>query len=282
MKIFASLILCFSLNSFADSNRKFLSPFHLAYGNAGVASVQADLSYIMNPATLSFYHQSQVSGAYYSNEKELGKILKKTLVSFVDKSSILPMGVTYERDFTDDLTNASKEKWEGSASVLFQRFLSLGASIQKIKESDEDSHSLELKAGGILKLKPNLHFGLVIENLKAYAESSKNRPNLRLGLHHRWSYRLNTRADINYEKMKMSSVNLGTEFFVKQFVALRFGGEWIPSSSKKEKDDLFFGFGIGLTSPRLRVDLAYSTPSIIKTKSILNFKHYVIMTSLAF
>ena len=278
MRYIFIVFLFLSFSSYGNPHKNFLSPFQLASGGAGVASVKSDFSYIVNPAILGFYSRSQIGGAYYKTEDQL----KKTIISIVDTGSLIPMGITYEREFDKELKTATKERWETSVGYMFQRFLSLGVTIQREKEATSEAYIWEVKAGGILKLRPHFKVGIVFENLKSYAQSSQNKPHMIIGAHYNWSHFLNVRADLNYKNLETWSLAAGTETVIKKFIALRVGGHWIPSSLERKTDDLFISFGAGLKSPKLQFDLAYSTPSLTKQGSLVDIKDYVLTVSLLF
>ena len=275
--LFILLFSSYSLFGNPQSKNIFISPFQLPYGGAGVAAAQEDLSYLINPAILGFYRRSQIGVAYHSllGESESEEVYHKTITSFADKSSLFPIGITYERIWDNKFEKTYGEKWEVSLGTLIQRFLAIGLAVQKIKPTEtsqepvlvaskdkKESFLWEAKAGLLLKLRSKTHVGFTLNNAFSYLkDSEKNQMDWIVGVHQNWSNFLNMRMDINYKGSDQWTLQAGTETFIKKFLAVRLGGYWIPALDDAEKDTVFLGLGIGFHGPRLKGNLSYIAPA---------------------
>ena len=277
MKRAVLFLLLFSSHSlFGNSQSKniLISPFQLPYGGAGVAAVQEDLSYLINPAILGFYRRSQVGIAYHSllKNSDSEKIHHRTLTSFADRSSLFPIGITYERIWDNEFEKTYEKKWEVSLGTLIQRFLAVGLAIQRAlpaeeiaetsnssSEDEKESYLWEAKAGFLLKFRSKTHIGLTLNNALSYIKNSKTQTDWIIGIYQNWSTFLNMRMDFNYKGSDQWTLRAGTETLLKKFLAIRLGGYWTPSSDD-EKDAVFLSLGIGFYGPRLQGNFSYIAP----------------------
>ena len=241
-------LLSFSGSAFAASADPpglpvFDTPLpHIVYGGAGVASLKPDLSYLINPSILAGT-AGQAVAAY-----SVKSFHQTALLSVTDKHTMIPAGVTFQREWDSRKKDTPLHRWSFSVGSKIIPSFSLGAVIHRETAKNKPTR-WNGGAGALFRLGRRAALGAALSDLLIY--ESKNRRILRFGLYCKWARLLSGQVDMSYSVKHRWVIRGGAETLINRFIALRGGGLW----SFEEEKALFSG-GVGFYGPRLQLDYA--------------------------
>ena len=179
----------------APKAKQFLTPpfSHIVYGGAGVASFKPDLSYLINPAVLAA-QRGQGSVAYSVKSHR-----QTALLSVTDKHTMIPAGVTFQREWDSRKKHAPRRRWSLSVGSKILSSFSLGAVVHRETAEDKDIQ-WNGGVGALLRLGRRTALGVTLSDILIY--ESKNRRVLRFGLYYKWARLLSGQVDMSYSVKK--------------------------------------------------------------------------------
>ena len=187
-------------------------PLFIGQSGTGGASLQEDLSYIINPASLGFHKKSKLALHYSLQNQSHNAIL-----SVLDLKTSIPIAVNYQRTWDKSFNKPEKSYWFFNSGFRLSSFASLGASVQK----DLLSSDWNFNIGSLLKINSNLAIGLYMDKL--LKEENKNLQSLSLAGYYRWKKFFLTQVDISRSHREWI-VKASVQSLFHPLFALRLGG----------------------------------------------------------
>ena len=253
--ILGSLFVILSSNiSWSDDQNPFL-PLFIGQSGTGGASLQEDLSYIINPANLAFHKKNKMAVHYSLQDKK-----HNAMLSVLDLKSSFPIAVSYQRTWEGAFNSPQSSYWLFNSGFRLSSFASMGASVRK----DLLSSIWNLNLGSLLKLSSNFAIGLYMDDL--LKENNKNLQSLSLAGYYSWKKFFLTQVDISRSH---------TEWIVKgsfqslfhPFFSVRLGGfSTLQKLDWSTRDKQALSGALSFNSPKLRLEYGIQ-------KSSLNYQH---------
>ena len=233
--------LCFlflSVLPLASPAKDLSSPVLLSQGGSGGASLNENLSYLINPAVIGF--QNKRKGAVLYSFK---KNNQTALLSFLDNKTQLPMAITYQRFWSHSFRKSEKDKMLFSSGFKISPYFSLGLNVEKELSSSAWNGGL----GSVLKLGQDLSLAAFLNQV--LKKEDKNQRVLSLALYHKWKSFFSSQLDISRTSQKEWIIRGGLETLFQDFLSLRLGAVWL----QKIKKGLISG-GLAFQSPKLMLE----------------------------
>ena len=214
------------------------SPVLLSQGGAGGASLDENLSYLINPAVIGFQNKRKGSALY-----SLKKNRQTLLLSFLDIKSQLPMAITYQRFWSHSLRKSAKDQMLFSSGFKISPYFSLGIHVEKELSSSIWNGGL----GSALKLGQDLSLAVFINQI--LEKEDKNQRILSLAFYHQWRNFFSSQLDISRTGQKEWIIRGGLETLFQEFLSLRLGAVWFQKIQKG-----IISGGLAFQSPKLMLE----------------------------
>lgn len=229
--------------------------FQLPFSQSGRASIEEDLSQLINPATLGFHKRSKSAIAYSFQGKN-----QKLSVAFTDVKNFIPMSFFYERSWSEKgfISGDWNRVSVAVASPLNQAIsLGLNAYRDSLKNKEEEDQNLwNGDFGMLLRLPSHTGFSLNLDHILIYEDNNERL--LHIGIYQDIKNILSLRGDATYQFQHSDWILRGSvSFSFKRFLAIHIGHSWDKKEMKQRSS-----LGLGFLGPRLQLDYAVNIDGI--------------------
>lgn len=256
------VFLFFLMGAWTCWANELTSVFNLQHSGTGRASLEEDLSHLLNPATLSFHKRSKSALAYNINKGN-----QKIALAITDIKTIIPVGVFYERRWSSRFILGDWDRIAVSVASPVNSLLGLGFNIYrnsiKINEDEDKQVVWNGGVGAIVRLSNKT--GLAIHADQLLIQDDKNERQIYLAAYQDVMNLVDLRVDVSYSIQQQEWILRGSASAkLKKFLSLSIGHSWFVEQEKG-----WLSGGLSFYGPRLQFDYGMESYGIEEKNLIL-------------